>query len=148
LELQELNGPVVLDIPADPAALFLVRALVGKLSERIGFSREDVDKLILAIDEACTNIIRHAYKDCEKIERIILTFSVNLEYFEVDIRDFGCAADPTCFLSRNLDDVRPGGLGIHFIKSAVDKVEYVASPNGGMLLKLIKFRPQEEIGQN
>ena len=62
---------------------------------------------------------------------------------------FGAAADP-CDVSsrRKLDDVRPGGLGIHFIKSAVDKMEYDSPARGGMLLKMIKFRPKQEVGQN
>jgi anti-sigma regulatory factor (Ser/Thr protein kinase) len=144
LTLGELKGPVVLDIPSDPAALFMVRALVRKLSENIGFSGKDANLLVLAIDEACTNVIRHAYKNSSD-KRIILTFVVNLDYLEIHIRDFGAAADPATFQSRNLDDVRPGGLGIHFIKSVVDKLEYDHPPEGGMLLKVIKFRPRQEI---
>jgi anti-sigma regulatory factor (Ser/Thr protein kinase) len=122
----------------------MVRALVRKLSENIGFSGKDANLLVLAIDEACTNVIRHAYKNSSD-KRIILTFVVNLDYLEIHIRDFGAAADPATFQSRNLDDVRPGGLGIHFIKSVVDKLEYDHPPEGGMLLKVIKFRPRQEI---
>ena len=55
------KGPVILDVPAEPAAMFMVRALVGKISERIGFEALETDKLVLAVDEACTNVIRHAY---------------------------------------------------------------------------------------
>lgn len=145
MALTELKGPVVLDIPADPASMFIVRALVGKVSERIGFARKECDRLVLAVDEACTNVIRHAYNNREE-ERIILTFSINLDYFEVDIRDFGPSTDPAGFASRDLDDVRPGGLGIHFIKSAFDRMEYHVPEDGGMLLKLVKCRPKEEMG--
>lgn len=143
MTLRELAGPVLLDIPADPASLFLMRALLGKLSENIGFSGRDADLLVLAIDEACTNVIRHAYGHSPD-KRIVLTFKVDPEYLEIHIRDFGAAADPSTFKARDLDDVRPGGLGIHFIKSVVDKMEYDCPPEGGMLLKLIKFRPGQE----
>jgi anti-sigma regulatory factor (Ser/Thr protein kinase) len=143
LTFRELKGPVMLDIPADPASLFLVRALLRRLSESIGFSRKDTDLLVLAIDEACTNIIRHAYKHSPD-KRIVLTFKVSLDYLEIHIRDFGAASDPATFQSRNLDDVRPGGLGIHFIKSVADKIEYDHPADGGMLLKMIKFRPRQE----
>ncbi|MEN6438766.1 MAG: ATP-binding protein [Syntrophobacter sp.] len=146
MALDELKGPVVLDIPADPASMFIVRALVGTVSERIGFGREECGRLVLAVDEACTNVIRHAYKHREN-ERIILTFLINLDYFQVDIRDFGPAADPACFVSRELEDVRPGGLGIHFIKSAFDRTEYSVPEDGGMLLRLVKYRAKEETGQ-
>ena len=147
MALEELKGPVVLEIPADPGSLFIVRAVVAKLSARIGFSAGETDRLVLATDEACSNIIRHAYGESSH-ERIILTFFVNLDYFEIDIRDFGPSADPATFQARDLDDVRPGGLGIHFIKSAVDKVEYDNPPEGGMLLRLVKFRPKREIALN
>ncbi len=141
------RGPVVLDVPADPAAMFVVRALVGKISEKIGLEAEQTAKLVLAVDEACTNVIRHAY-DNSGDGRIILTFTLGLDYFEVMIRDFGSGADPATFQGRDLDQVRPGGLGIHFIKSAVDKVEYDTPPGGGMLLKMTKFIPRQENAQN
>jgi anti-sigma regulatory factor (Ser/Thr protein kinase) len=143
LAFVRFKGPVVLDVPADPAAMFMVRALVGKVSERIGFEAEEVDKLVLAVDEACTNVIRHAYAN-RSDGRIILTFTLGLDYFEIIIRDFGNGADPATFQGRDLDQVRPGGLGTHFIKSAVDKVEYNVPPGGGMLLKMVKFMPKQE----
>ena len=137
------GGPVVFDVPADPAAMFMVRALVGKISEKIGFEAEEVDKLVLAVDEACTNVIRHAYANRDD-GRIVLSFTIGLDYFEVIIRDFGSGEDPATFQGRDLDEVRPGGLGIHFIRSAVDKIEYSVPPGGGMLLKMVKFMPKQE----
>ena len=78
------EGPVVLDVPADPAAMFIVRALVGKISEKIGFAADESDKLVLAVDEACTNVIRHAYGQSIH-ERIIVTLTLGPDYFEVMI---------------------------------------------------------------
>ncbi len=158
------KGPVILDIPADPPAMFIVRAVVEKISARIGFGTEETDKLVLAVDEACTNVIRHAYKDSSD-ERIVITFRVvpggavplaggggeqgmGRDCFEIAIRDFGSGADPATFRGRDLNEIRPGGLGIHFIKSAADRVEYDAQSSGGMLLKLMKFLPGEEKTQN
>ena len=134
------NGPVILDVPAEPEAMFMVRALVGKISERIGFEALETDRLVLAVDEACTNVIRHAY-DNSGNGRIIITLTLSLDNFEIMIRDFGKGADPATFKGRALDQVRPGGLGLHFIKSAVDRVEYDTPPGGGMLLKMVKLKP-------
>lgn len=147
MTLSGLKGPVILEIPADPASLFIVRALVGRISERLGFDSKESDKLVLAIDEACTNVIRHAYKDNSE-GRIILTFILDPGFLEVQIRDFGCAADPSSFRPRDLNEVRPGGLGLHFIRSAVDKLEYECPDGGGMLLTMIKLRPKQEISKN
>jgi len=140
LAFASFKGPVILDVPAEPAAMFMVRALVGKISERIGFEALETDRLVLAVDEACTNVIRHAY-DNSGDGRITITFTLSPEYFEIMIRDFGKGADPATFKGRDLDEIRPGGLGLHFIKSAVDKVEYDTPPGGGMLLKMIKLMP-------
>ncbi len=147
MALPSFKGPVILDIPAEPGAMFMVRALVGKISEKIGFETLEKDKLVLAVDEACTNVIRHAYGNSGD-GRIVITFTLGPDCFEIMVRDFGSSADPATFKGRDLDQVRPGGLGIHFIKSAVDKVEYDTPAGGGMLLRLIKFMPGQENNQN
>ncbi len=82
------KGPVILDVPADPPAMFIVRELVGRISSRIGFEDEETDKLVLAVDEACTNVIRHAYKNSTD-KRIVITFTLSMDCFEIMIRDFG-----------------------------------------------------------
>ena len=138
----EIQGPVILDIPADAATLFLVRAVAGKLSERLGFARPDTERMVLAVDEACSNVIRHAYKD-RAHERMVITFVVSDERLEILVRDFGIPADPKTFQPRDLDDIRPGGLGIHFMRAAMDRIEYETPQGGGMLLKMTKFRPKE-----
>ena len=141
------KGPVILEVPADPLAMFIVREVVGKISSRIGFDEDETDKLVLAVDEACTNVIRHAYENSGD-ERIIITFTLRMDCFEIMIRDFGRGADPATFRGRDLNEIRPGGLGIHFIKSAVDKLEYDMPPTGGMVLKMIKFMPGQGKAQN
>lgn len=143
MALKELKGPVVLEIPSDPASLFVVRALVSKLSERIGFAGKEIDGLVLAVDEACANVIRHAYRNSPE-GKIVLTFLVAGDRFEIRIRDFGTPGDPATFQPRSLDDIRPGGLGVHLIRAVADKVEYGAPPGGGMLLTIVKFRPKPE----
>ncbi len=138
-ELLEINGPVVLEIPSDPASLFIARCLVERLTERLEFSRTEVERMVLAVDEACSNIIRHAYGN-RKEERILLTFLVHPSHIEIRIRDFAPASDPREFKSRDLAELRPGGLGIHFIKSAMDEVAYECPEGGGMLLRMVKYR--------
>jgi anti-sigma regulatory factor (Ser/Thr protein kinase) len=140
LAVVSFKGPVILDIPADPPAMFIVRALVDEISARIGFEAEETDKLVLAVDEACTNVIRYAYGDSGD-GRIVITFSIGPDCFEIVIRDFGNSADPETFRGRDLNEIRPGGLGIHFMKSAVDKIEYHTPPGGGTLLRMIKSIP-------
>jgi anti-sigma regulatory factor (Ser/Thr protein kinase) len=117
---------------------------VDEISARAGFDPEQRDKLVLAVDEACTNVIRHAYGSSGCDERIVIAINIGPERFEIAIRDFGSPADPATFRGRDLSEVRPGGLGIHFIKSAVDQIEYDNPPGGGTRLKLIKLMPGQE----
>ena len=142
--LKQIDGPVLLDVPADPASLFLVRGVVSRLAERLDFSREEVERMVLAVDEACTNVIRYAYGERRDGGRISITFIVQPEALEIDIRDFGTHVSPETYQCRDLTDIRPGGLGVHFIRCAMDQVEYLAPPDGGTLLKLVKFRRSGE----
>lgn len=137
--LDRINGPIILDIPTDPASLFLVRCLVERLTQQLELEREDIQRMVLAVDEACTNVVRHAYGN-RPGERIILTFTVLPDRLEILIRDFGAPADPETFKVRDLREVRPGGLGIHFIRSAMDEVRYEIPEDGGTLLRLVKYR--------
>ncbi len=133
------SGPVTLELPSDPGVLFLVRALVDRLAERLGFERREAERMVLAVDEACANVIRHAYGG--RVDgRLIVTFVVKSETFEVTIRDFGEQKDPEAFQSRDLLEVRPGGLGMHFIRSAMDEARYEHPADGGTLLRLLKRR--------
>ena len=141
--LKEINGPVIVDIPSDPASLFLVRCLVEKLAQRLQFGQENIQRMVLAVDEACANVVRHAYANSSN-KRIVLTFTVLTDRLEILIRDFGISADPETFKMRDLKDVRPGGLGIHFIRSAMDEVRYEIPADGGMLLRLVKYRGESE----
>src|SRR5512146_126353 len=141
MALKQLAGPIVLDVPSDPASLFIVRCAVERLSQKMGFPDEEINRMILAVDEACTNIIRHAYSNRPR-ERIVLTFEVMTDRLEIRIRDFGTPGDPGSFKPRDLSDLKPGGLGIHFIRSAMDRIQYEIPPEGGMLLRMVKFRPE------
>lgn len=147
MTLQQISGPIILDIPTDPAVLFLVRGMVERLACRLDFPRPEIDQLVLAVDEACTNAIRHAYNNRPN-ERIRLTFNADPQKLEIFVRDFGIQADPQRLKPRELSDVRPGGLGIYFIQTAMDRVEYEIPPDGGTLLKMIKLRTPQGNQQN
>ena len=111
------------EINSDPANLKIVRQKVRQAISEFQFSGCDVDTLILAIDESVQNIIRYAYNmDKEKkINFEILKENQNLIF---KIRDFGKQVPLDQIQSRDLNDVKPGGLGVHFIKSIAKEVKY------------------------
>ena len=134
--------PVELHITSEPARLGEVREAVAKLAREVGFAQDTVDKMVLAVDEALCNVIKHGYKG-ERGRPIELTFDVEPEPgrvgLEIRVRDYGCQVDPSVIRGRDLGQVRPGGLGVHIIRSLMDEVEYALADGGGMCLRMRKY---------
>lgn len=134
---------MLLEIPGDPAVLFLVRCLVERLARQLGFQEQRVMRLTQAVDEACSNVIKHAYGGRSR-ERISLRFSFSEQCLEVQIRDFAAAPDPSKLTPRDLGELRPGGLGLHLIRAGADEVHYEEVPGErGCLLRLVLFRDRQ-----
>ena len=73
-----------------------------------------------------------------KTKKIILTLEkISDESLKIVIRDYGIQAPIESIKPRDLDDVKPGGLGIHFIKSSTKKMDYAHQADGGTLLTLV-----------
>jgi sigma-B regulation protein RsbU (phosphoserine phosphatase) len=124
--------------PSRADRLKLVRSTVQRTAELCGFAPYQALDVVIAVDEACQNIIRHAYggKPDGKIELKILRGN---EKMILLLRDFAETIDVAMVKPRELDDLRPGGLGTHFIREIMDEVEFLPPPpEGGNLLKMVK----------
>jgi anti-sigma regulatory factor (Ser/Thr protein kinase) len=141
-----VKGPVHLRITSEPARLAEVRETVAEKARQIGFGEEQVGKMVLAVDEALCNVIKHGY-GCEPGRPIELTISEDVGSGRVGLaiclRDYGRQVDPQTIRSRDLREVRPGGLGVHIINSLMDEVEYSQAEGGGMRLRLCKYLAAE-----
>ncbi len=135
--------PIRLTILSSPAHLPVVRAAAEKMCELMGFTEEAIGAIILSIDEALTNIIRHAYHGASD-KKIDVEFSPegegggNPTQLKVVLRDYGRQVDPSQIKSRDLDDVRPGGLGVHIINECMDSVAYTHADGCGTELVMTK----------
>jgi sigma-B regulation protein RsbU (phosphoserine phosphatase) len=93
---------------------------------------------VLAVDEACQNVIRHAYGK-EREGEIVLRIEQRGDELILSLIDFAPPIDPAKVQPRDLDDVRPGGLGTHLIREVMDSAEFVEPPAGcGNLLRMVK----------
>ena len=167
--IASLRQQVVLRIPRDTHYLSLIRKVVADLGELAGFKRPDLDKIELAVDEACSNAIiyqvtsegRGKFEDLEMeitVDRragkpgddLRKSSAVNRARTErpglqIVLRDRG---DPYPFeekgnidLEDHLRAMEPGGLGIYIIKSFMDEVAYDHSPDDGNSLTMVKYLP-------
>ena len=122
-----------------PSQMSQLRACVRESAKAFGFEENTIMKLVLAVDEACTNIIRHAYKG-ETHHPIEMDIEARGNTWEVRLRDYGTRCDPSQLKGRELHEVRPGGLGLHFMRQAFDEVVFAPAPDKGTLLTLRKHR--------
>jgi anti-sigma regulatory factor (Ser/Thr protein kinase) len=134
-----------LELPSDPSLLCAVRGAVERLTESFGFPAPECRAVTRAVDEALTNIIRHAYSG--RADRPIEVFFRSVhgqgndqagEGLEILLCDRGPAIKRDQLCMRALEEVRPGGLGLHFIQQSMDIVEYKRA-NGTNRLRLVKY---------
>jgi len=127
-----------IDVPARPDRLKLVRSVVSEVAANTGCNEDTVRDLTLAVDEACQNVIRHAYGN-DEAGRMILEARVQGGGLTFYLRDFAPPVDVSQVCPRDLEDVRPGGLGIHLMRAVLDEVEFMPPPeDGGNILKMVK----------
>ena len=108
-----------------------IRDFVSSNAAKAGISSAAIDSIILAVDEACTNIIKHAYKLSPSGE-IIIRIDYDENKFTIAIIDYGNSFDPTKVprpdLQKYYREHRVGGLGMYLMKSLMDDVKYTSIP--------------------
>ena len=130
-------------MPSHPRYLPLVRAVVSESAELLGFDADLRTRILLAVTEAVTNVIRHAYDGAED-RPIELEVRIGDDRLQLDLVDYAEFVDPKHIASRPLDEVRPGGLGVHLIKTTMDEVAYRKNAHGGTTLTMVKHVTETE----
>lgn len=128
---------VSLAIRSQPSELAGVRRQVEQFALEAGLSQAAASRVELAVDEALTNVIRHAYEG-RSDGQIDIHLRREACWLQVVIRDYGREVDPATIRARDLDDVRPGGLGVHIIGECMDTAVYAPAEGGGTVLTLRK----------
>jgi anti-sigma regulatory factor (Ser/Thr protein kinase) len=149
--MEGLNKPIRIRLWSVPAHLPIVRGAVEKACEAVGFDGREIGRIVLSVDEALANIIKHAYDyaDDQSIEMELTVLGEEApEAVEIRLRDYGRTVDPASIKSRELDDIRPGGLGVHIMTECMDTVTYEQPSEGGTLLRMVKklSPPKEDNG--
>jgi len=141
-----INGTQILNnkvcATSDYTELYRIREFVMERAEKYGFSPDEASKIGLAVDEACTNIIRHSFK-FDKTKKFCVQVEASPSYFIVNISDNGDPFDPMTVPEVDMNDYikkfKRGGLGIHIIRNVMDEVQYIPS-SGGEAMNLLTLK--------
>ena len=136
--------PIVIQIVSQPMYIAVVRSAVQTLAQKLGMSNEHSGHVILAIDEALTNVIRHGYGGRNDqpiwIRLKPLQIDDDKHGIEIVIDDESQGVDLDQIKGRPLDEIRPGGLGVHIIRQMMDKVSYTHREEvEGLRLRICKY---------
>jgi serine/threonine-protein kinase RsbW len=122
-----------LEFTSHTANLALMRNFLRKFLARHPFSEKQRTLMVLGVDEACTNVIRHAY-DLRDDQPIALSVEALSTCVRLRLRDYGEQTPANEMRGRAHNQVKPGGLGLHLIRNAFDKVDYILKPRGTELV--------------
>lgn len=126
---------VRLEVSSDPCLLGLIRGVLQVWMDVFGLAVDRRDEVVLAVDEACSNAMRHAYGG-RKDETVELVLSASGEWIEITVSDQGTPCPAECseyrpLVAPELDDVTPGGLGVKLIHEVFDEVRFSPGTSHG-----------------
>lgn len=140
--LRNLKKKYQLRIPSHASNLEIVREFTARIARKVGFSDEEVSNIEIAVDEACTNVIKHAYGNDSKMP-IQLIIKVDSDKLTVLITDHGKGFDPKKLRPLDMRDylakMRVGGLGVHLMRTLMDEVEFNIQPGKRNQLRMVKY---------
>ena len=138
LTIPDAESLVELRFPARANRMVMVRDVVRSAARFCGFDEQVTQDIVLAVGEACQNVILHAY-DGRGDGPILLDILESPDRMILRVTDFGPAIAPTVVQPRNLQELRPGGLGTYFIQTLMDSTDFGRSPTGvGNVLQMSK----------
>lgn len=134
----------VLTVPGRYEEIKHVCQFVAGGAEQAGLDEADIFHVELACDEACTNVIEHAYGG-ENVGDIFISWQIRGDCFTITIHDNGRAFDPEEVAGPPpLENLKAGGLGLHFMRTLMDDVRFTFDKQTGNTLVMVKKISGEE----
>jgi anti-sigma regulatory factor (Ser/Thr protein kinase) len=126
-----------------PSELSDIRMNITDVCQQLAYSEQQTSAIVLAIDEACTNIIRYAYKDCRDGAIHIDVLSDGQQVI-FRLHDFAKQVPKDCIKVKPSSILKPGGLGVMLMQQVMDSVEFIHTKNcKGNILEMKKNLPKE-----
>lgn len=146
-----------LKLSCNPKVLKYVRKLIGEIAFDMGFSEEEVSYIEMCVDEACTNVIKHAYPSSklsfttppktgsQKLEMKIFIY-VLPDKIHISVVDYGLGVRKIPVGVQSLDEYLQkephSGLGIFMIKKFMDEVHFSSPEGSGTIIDMIKYKKE------
>lgn len=136
--------PLIVKVPSRTEYLAVVRDISRTWAEVAGFDESEAEQVALAVDEATTNVIQHAYGGAE--DRVVeLRYDDRGDELRVDVVDNGRTVDPRKMPRVDLDryaaEGRKGGLGVHLMSRIMDSVTFRRSGRRNICC-LVRRKPE------
>ena len=143
METNVQMDPYELIVPGDPKSLSLIRMVVTAIAREAGLSEDQVGRVEVAVDEACTNVIEHSYQKLSPHPPVEVLVQADSKDFIVDIVDSGPSFDFNNRVRNKFpdhwvhgDNMR--GAGLYLMMSLMDSVDYERLPDDRNRMRLIK----------
>lgn len=145
--MPSLERTFTLQVPSSTENLAIIRDFVAAIGEQAGLTPKEVGQLEVAVDEACANVMEHAYgRDVNK--EVSVRATLDGDTVEIDVIDTGQGFDPTAVEQLELDKLisnrKSGGLGMRLMKTLMDEVHYEMVPGKKNELRMIKHLHKEK----
>jgi anti-sigma regulatory factor (Ser/Thr protein kinase) len=136
-----IENTFTLDVPSSTQDLALIRDFVTRVAAQAGLTDAEVAQLELAVDEACANVIEHAYGD-DATKQVMIRAVFDEDTLRIHVIDTGKGFDPTQVQQQDLKELiarrKTGGLGMRLIKTLMDEVHYEIEPGKKNELRMVK----------
>lgn len=139
--MPKLERTFTLQVPSSTENLAMIRGFVTSVGSQAGLTEVEVAQLEMAVDEACANVIEHAYNR-DMTKEVSVHATLDADSIEIDVIDTGQGFDPNTVQQVELDQLisnrKSGGLGMRLMKTLMDEVHYEIIPGKKNELKMIK----------
>jgi anti-sigma regulatory factor (Ser/Thr protein kinase) len=130
-----------LTVPSRFEYLATIADFIAETGHDAGYDQDMIFHVQMAVDEACSNVIEHAYQGQNKGD-ITLSCDCQNQEWAIAIFDTGRSFDPNSVpepnLDASLDDIKTGGLGLYFMRQLMDEVEFTFDEKTGNKLRMVK----------
>jgi anti-sigma regulatory factor (Ser/Thr protein kinase) len=131
-----------LNVPSSTENLALIREFVTRVGSQAGLDDLEVANLELAVDEACANVIEHAYEH-DATKQVVIHAIFDEKTLRIEVVDTGKGFEPQGIPEADLRKLaaerKSGGLGLRLIKSLMDEVHYEIEPGKKNELRMVKY---------